>query len=180
MYFMQLWQCTGDKPASKEQSPWICFTAVKLSTLWMSSSRGNNKRNSWSNYQVDKTALNVKKGSDKRHLQLSQALGVRDCGSQAVLPGRGHMGDLNRKSPNSVSAADAILGDTPRLLGLFWEEEKGKAAGKIKKKKGGKKSPQKHRHNLLFPSNSQATPAKCCTYWFYQYYQKDCQMLLKK
>lgn len=84
MYFMHLCQGTGDKLASKEQSSWICFTAVKLSTLWTSCRRGNNKRNSWSNYQPDKNALNFKKGSDKRHLQLSQAPGCQGLWIPAV------------------------------------------------------------------------------------------------
>lgn len=168
MYFMHLWQCTGDKPASKEQSPWICFTAVKLSTLWTSCSRGNNKRNSWSNYQADKNALNFKKGSDKRHLQLSQTAGCQGlwipAAFQAVLPvlsGHGHTCDLNRKSQNSCLCCRHDPWGTPWLLRLFWEEEKGKEPGK-------KKIPQEHRQDSPFTSNSHATPAKCCTYWFYQ------------
>lgn len=175
MYFMQR---AGDKPASKEQSPWICFTAVKLSTLWMSCSRGNNKRNSWSNYQVDKNALNFKKGSDKRHLQLSQAPGVRDWGSQQCSrPGCQAMATrvietgnlktlslLQTRSLGSTTTAGAFLGRGERK--------------RTREKK--KKRPQNHGHYLPFTSNSHATPAKCCTYWFYQYYQKDGQMLFKK
>lgn len=141
MYLMHLWQCAGDKPASKEQSPWICFTAGKLSTLWMSCSGGNNKRNSWSNYQPDRNALNFQKGSDKRHLQLSQTPGCQGLWSpaafQAVLPalsGHGHTCDLNRKSLNCLCCRHNPWG-TPPLLGLFWEEEKEKKTGRKKKKR---------------------------------------------
>lgn len=168
---MHPWKRAGDKPASKEQSPWICFTAVKLSTLWMSCSRGNNKRNSWSNYQPDKNALNFKKGSDKRHLQLSQTPGCQELWIpavfQAVLPslsGHGHTCDLNRKSQNSVSAADRILGEHHYSWGSSGKRREEKNQREKKKKKT-----QKHGHNLPFTSNSHATPAKCCKYWFYQH-----------
>lgn len=54
--------CWRKKNANQKHSPRICFTAVELSTVWMISSRSNNKRNSWSNYQPDKNAPNFKKG----------------------------------------------------------------------------------------------------------------------
>lgn len=142
---MHLWKCAGDKSASKEQSPWICFTAVKLSTLWMSCSRGDNKRNSWSNYQPDKNALNFKKGSDKRHLQLSQTPGCQELWIpavfQAVLPllsGHGHTCDLNRKSQNSVSAADGILGEHHYSWGFSGKRRKEKNQEGKKKTKNPK------------------------------------------
>lgn len=108
----------------------------------MSCSRGNNKRNSWSNYQPDKNALNFKKGSDKRHLQLSQTPGCQELWIpavfQAVLPslsGHGHTCDLNRKSQNSVSAADRILGEHHYSWGSSGKRREEKNQRKKKKKR---------------------------------------------
>lgn len=156
MYFMHLCQGTGDKLASKEQSSWICFTAVKLSTLWMSCRRGNNKRNSWSNYQPDKNALNFKKGSDKRHLQLSQTRGVRDCGSQqrsssaaSAVRTWPHVWLKQEISKLCLCCRHHPWG-TPLLLGLFWEEEKGKEPGK--KNKDSKST------DIIYPSQEIPMP----------------------
>lgn len=164
MYFMHLWKRAEEKNhANKKQSPQICFTAVKLSTLWMIYSRGNNKRNSWSNYQPDKNALNFKKGFRLEAPATNPASWVSgigdtssspDCRTAAVSAGTQPHSPFKQEVSKFCLRYRQDLKGTLLLLGICWEEVKGKEPQKQQKKKGRH---QKHALHLLFMINSHAT-----------------------
>lgn len=187
MYFMHLWKRAEEKNhANKKQSPRICFTAVKLSTLWMIYSRGNNKRNSWSNYQPDKNALNFKKGFRLEAPATNPASWVSgigdtssspDCRTAAVSAGTQPHSPFKQEVSKILSLLQTgSEGDTATAGALPGRGER-KRTSKTTKKKEDTKS-----MHFIYSSWSILMPlfSKMLSILILSMLTKDCQLLYTK